>query len=754
MIALLQKTRLLATALLERMRGGRPPNVTDELTTLQNLMDGRRFGAPLTRFRAAVPGLPIGGEDGKDIQRTFEELREDIRLLYEAQVNLSARVLDLADLNAVRRDRLTLAMNQLRLKALTLLAQASAGSKNSIVDSFNTLQFTDNDRTTARVDLDEGVVTLPPNSQSSVKYDGTRSRVTRTVVPPNTSEPGASFQAVFSPYRLDAWYVTMPVGSTYEAHLNVTGADYEQGASEEVLINAIRIEPTSPLHIEIQWSPEGFNWHALNPAVSRTIRDRTTFYFEPVRVGFLRFRIRHSEELSADSTRQIRPVGIKRIELFKRGFNPTAQFFSTEHRLEEPVHTVVAELEADVPLGTRIEAYVARSPDGPWQKLGEAPVTFDVIEYLEQRVSTISEEDSSNPATMWEFLVPSSAQPINIQVGEMVAGRDQIQISAYKFDWRNLGDREHIPQLDDWENPLGEVRSGVFAPAGALGSEDITDSSFVDLKNPVGTDSRDGDFTVFPILQGNGSFVLQPGYNYRVRAYVWCPAPVTLERQRIGVVNPAVSGGTAEAKIAPLSLFVNGRKIYQNDVSAASVATLSGSQYQATIPFLQGWNSIELLVQLPANLTRAQGGLASGDVYIYLQPNLFASNREEDLGIRYLQAYKDPWPRYSEFDLRYNVPFGRREAWAWKLDVANGIIKSVLFNHDVLNSANNRNSPHPSFVTLDGQNAGYPVDLILRYPSERPSADDNRVLFFRADLFQDPGTSAPPVLRSYRLIVN
>src|SRR5581483_11836510 len=117
---------------------------------------------------------------------------------------------------------------------------------------------------------------------------------------------------------------------------------------------------------------------------------------------------------------------------------------------------------------------------------------------------------------------------------------------------------------------LGEVRSGVFAPVGALGTEDVTDTAFTDVRNPVGVDLRGDSFLTVALVQGNGSFVLQKAYNYRVRVYTWCPAAVTLESQKIGVVNPAASGGQAVV-VAPLSLFVNGVKLFQQDVAATSV---------------------------------------------------------------------------------------------------------------------------------------------------------------------------------------
>lgn len=751
MIGFLQKSKILAESMLNRMRGGEAPSVTRALPDVSAFLNGRRFGAPHTRLRPAVLGQPIGGPRGDDIQVMLEELLEDLKLGYGALIAMASRTIDQYDIFAVRRDRLTMRANQLRLNVATLLAQQSAGRRTSVVDSFNTLDFVDPDRTTAQIDLDEGICTLPPNASNSIRYDGTRVKVVKSLAPPGTVLGGPPFEVILSSYRLDAWYVGLPVGTTYEAHLNVTGADYEKGPSEEVPINAIRVDPTGPMHIEIEWSPEGLNWHKLSPAIAQTIRDKTTFHFNPVNLGFLRVFLRHSEEITASAVNETRPIGMKHLELMARGFTSVASLYSTEFNFTEPVHTVVAELDFDKPFGTQIISYIAQAEEGPWVRLEGSPVIFDTVVSNEERVdaNSVAEEVPGNPATMWLFQIPEARQPLP-ESGELIAGRGQIHASAFKFDWKLTGDPSHIPELPDFETPAAVVRTGVFRSLGELGG--LASDAFTDGKNPVASDSRTGGYMVIAIVQGDGDFALQPGYTYRFRTYVWCPTPITLERQGIGVVNPRTSGGSGGVAVAPLSLYVNGRKVYQKETCATQLSELSGSAFQTTVALKQGWNSLDLYTQLPADLDAGVAGLATANVYIYFQPNLFSTNLTEDLGIEYIQAYQEPWRRYSEFDLRYNVPLLKREAWSWKLDITDNIYTHVLLNHDPTNSVE-RTSPHATFQTLDGVLAGYQVDLILRYPSARTDITATS-LFFRSEFVQDGSASSPPVLRSYRLITN
>ncbi|HYT44376.1 MAG TPA: hypothetical protein VEP90_18755, partial [Methylomirabilota bacterium] len=286
MIGRLQKSKILEQIIQAKMRFGRFPYLRDVIPTVNEFLKGRRLGAPLANLRPVVFGQPIGGSKGTDISSTFNELRDDLVLLYTALVDLAARNIDIYDIFAARRDRLTAKIRQVKLDIQTLLAQNSAASRSSITESFHTLDNIDLIQTTAKIDLIEGSASLPPNNSTSVKYNGTKIKLIKSILPPGGTQVGPSFQNIFSPYRLDAWYASLPVGSIYEAQVNVTGADYEKSNAEEVSVNAISIQPTGPIHIEISWSPDGQNWYSMNPAATITTSDVYTFHFTPISLGF------------------------------------------------------------------------------------------------------------------------------------------------------------------------------------------------------------------------------------------------------------------------------------------------------------------------------------------------------------------------------------------------------------------------------------------------------------------------------------
>jgi hypothetical protein len=763
-IAKLQKIQLLKAAARAQIQDGRMPHVGELLGAVSRSLAGRRWGAPFARLRAAVWGLPIGGEDGQDITRTFDELKEDVDLLYAAQIRLAAEALDRFDIFAARKDRLAQKLTDLTAAAETMLAQQSAGSRAAVVDSFTSLEKIDPDQSTVEIDLEEGTATLAADALRSQAYDGSRVQLVSAVRPLAYAEPGAPFDAIFSPYRSDAWYGSFSLDQQYQAIVNATGLDPVKGTGSEISLNALRIEPTRPLNVKVEWSADGLNFNPFDPIVERAISARATFHFNPVPIGFLRFTLTHVRQPGVHAARQ-QQLGIRKVELLTRGFSPAATLVSKQYQLNEVVHTVAVHLDQTTPFGTKIVPYLAQAPTGPWIKVGAGPVTFDTLLWVEQTVATADQEDPDLPATFWEAPINPAAQPLP-GAGELIAGRDQVRLDAYPFDWKKVGDRAHIPERSDWDQPLAEVRSGVFVPLGQLDADPATAdaiaaSGFTGARNPLAVDLSGDGYLTAAVLDVSGRFVLQPGYCYRLTAAVWCPVPTTLERQRLGVVNPAGEGGQAGAVVAPLSFWVNGRKVYQSQGTAVSVDALSGASYQTSVSLIQGWNTLELMLQLPDDLAPGAAGLARTGVHVYFQPNLFSPAVAQAFGIQEVRAWQDPWKRVSEFDLRYNTPPGVRSRWAWKTDVSDNTTTAVLLNHDPTNSRSTSDL-HPSYTTVDGTNASYPVNLILRYPTERAVFDvqnpdgslDPRSLYFRADFQMDPGSPGPPVLNSYSLVVN
>jgi hypothetical protein len=751
MISRLQKSALVEQVLRETLQAGIYPDRNAILLEAERRLGHRHFGAPLTQFRAAVPGLPIGGRDGQDLARNFHELLADLNLLYTALFQLSTRAIDLYDLFSMRRDSLSLKMAQLKVEAGTMLAQVHAASRDSVGDSFNTLEHTDQDRTNAFVDLDEGAVNLKPDSERSVSYDGSRIHVTRTIRPAGASDLGQPFSAVFSPYRTDAWYAQLPIGSVYEAQISVTGADYDAGDTAEVEINALRIQPTGPLRLTVQWSPDGRNWHDLEPVLDTVVTDQRTFHFEAITVGYLRFRVAPS----GNTTGGAPVVGIKRLELLARGYGLSTSFYSSEWKFDDPVHTVVATLDAEVPFGTKIDSFLAQNADGPWVQIGQGPVHFGNV--LDQKVDLTAFAAESDTGRIYYAAIPDKY--VLPESGELWAGSDQVELSAFPYDWGISMDRDHLPAREDWDSPKGMVRSAVFSPRGDLTLNEAAADGFVSDRNPLAIQSGDdASYGVLCITEPDGTFVLQPGYNYRLRAYVFCTTPQTLEGQKIGVINPEDSGGLRTAVVAPHSLFLNGNKVYERKNCAVSVDLLNDT-YAATLPLVQGWNMVELLVQLPTDLeTRrvtSDSGVSSGQILLLFQPDLFT---RADANWEEVRAYQTPWKKVSEFDLRYNVAPTVKEVWSWRLDPTDASVSGVLFNHNPGNPVSGSADyvEQTGYYTIDGLAAGRIAKLELRYTVERTDVvgTEPRSLWFRAELSKEEGVSQVPRLLQYGLLIN
>ncbi|HYT45397.1 MAG TPA: hypothetical protein VEP90_23920, partial [Methylomirabilota bacterium] len=400
-----------------------------------------------------------------------------------------------------------------------------------------------------------------------------------------------------------------------------------------------------------------------------------------------------------------------------------------------------------------VVSYLSLTPGGPWTLVQGGPITFDTRVWQDLPINTVSPEQPGVPQTMWLFPVPSSQLP-QPETGDMIAGGGQVQISAYLFDWKFMGDPYHIPDIADWNKPLAEVRTRPFTSIGTLSN--LVSTAFVSGGSPLAVDLVNSGYMILALIDGNGNHILQPGYNYKLVSFVWAQAPTSLQNQQIGIVNSGSNGGAVNTKVAPLSVYINGTKVFQNQFAATTVSDLSSSQYQATIPLVQGLNEIQILLQIPVTGTV---GIATSNVFLYFQPNLFDTNLQENLNISYIQAYRDPWKRVSEFNLRYNTPPAVKEVWAWDENLSGvqgvnpdwGKLQFVLFNHDPTNT---QSGTGYVFQTIDGLNTGVPVSLSVRYPSDRNLDTPATSLFFKTDLFQDAGASSPPIIRGWRLLVN
>lgn len=254
---------------------------------------------------------------------------------------------------------------------------------------------------------------------------------------------------------------------------------------------------------------------------------------------------------------------------------------------------------------------------------------------------------------------------------------------------------------------------------------------------------------VLAILEGSGAKVLQPGYNYKLTSYIRCLTPISLENQSFGVVN---EGGSANQIIAPFSVYLNNNKVFQKKECTDTVAGLNSSNFQTTLSFEAGWNVLEVLIQIPEDIAANAGGAAASNVFFYMQPNLYANEAVNNLGIEEFRAYRDPWTRKSEFNLRYNTPIKKRDVWAFKQNLSTGKYTDVIFNWDITNS-NLAASAHGSKYTIDGLLVPYVTTLILRYPSEK-SNQAARSLFFKSEFSKSKESSSPARLLSYKLLIN
>lgn len=740
MISKIQKTNLIDRITKIRLLSGTKIIPDEILGAAENLLINKQLGRPLTIFRPAVPSLPVGGRDGKDLERTFQELLEDLEVLYKAVENLSLNHADLYELLIARDSLITLGISDVTARVNTLLAQLSVISKDSITTDFHRLDDIDFARTTADVDIIEGSASLSPDNTFSRSYPHQKIKVIKET---GNTQPGSRFLNVFNPSNSSFWYSYLNTDDVYEIIISLTGADYDKGDTEEVPVNGIRIDTITSLKLSVDWSPDGYNWHSLNPTVERVIDKLANISFETVTVGYLRLKIR--KHLTNE-------VGIRNITFMERAHALSAAIYSNLYVTNKPIRNLSFRLNANIPAGTRVNSFISQAYDGPWIPVGRDIVTFDNLQDI--RITLDNFSALSSGSYFYKAEVPDPY--LLPETGELVVGSEQVLIKAFPYDWGVEQAPNRIPELSDWDNPNGIVRGGTFSPLGDIGNSSELTSGFYTERNPLAYDVLgDSFYNVIVVSQSDGNFLLQPGYNYNLEVMMYASTPKTITNCKIGLVN---YGGAASAIILPHAVYLNSVKVYEGTKSVTSVDEITDSM---TLNIEHGWNRYNLCMQLPlgVELDHSDGsnGVSSGAIHLYFQPCLYTPSRASVYGIDSIQAYNAPWTKVSELFLKYSVSPGNKTVWAWDIEESNGNVVGVLFNHNPLNPAPGRlgYSTGQSYYTIDGLNAPQASDINLFYTVERVNTSQNpRHLYVRLELEKSESVYSIPQVYGYSIIIN
>jgi len=340
--------------------------------------------------------------------------------------------------------------------------------------------------------------------------------------------------------------------------------DFEgQVELNQLVVNFINIKP---INVQVLYTPDNINWvpfsyheQAFDTATGFDI----TFPSASVRKIKVTIKKEEFDEQVPDvENYDYRYIfGIRKVEMRHLRFPENGVFQSTPLKVEGPANYAINKVALDVievlPTGTDIFYEVALASENPdWRGISplkrENPAFPQIVDFQNISRSKPTTMQIGTDLSVNQYELPElKTNGISFyKIGD-VTGRQIIEGSERLFVGRNAWECKyfegaieegHIPSLEDWKNPLNEVK---------FEYEQIDESRRSMLfKNKKGV--------------GPANYYCRAGVLYNGAQSIITMTPSTTE---------------------PIAVYINGEKIYEG-IGAG----------KANAQFLQGWNEIVVLV--------------------------------------------------------------------------------------------------------------------------------------------------------------
>lgn len=380
---------------------GRVPTSVEVTRYLKQLMEGKDPSQPRMQLRVQ-PWRSRFNRIG--FNNSIKEAKGDLDLLYAEFVDTMTRVINGLNADDINHKAISYQLGIVDdlLEALLLAEPGASGYFFSVFDSFNDLSKTDQENTTADLDLASGTVRLP--MAGGVKkldlgflQDRVRANLqykTRGKVLKSNLVAGTRFGHLFNDIIGDAWAVevesnsedleiqfTIPIATS--SYRGISQEPKQLATMETVAarFSRVEIEPlsVSPILIDVLYSLDGSNFLRLPEHNQSTEIDdkRVNFHFESLLAKYLRVKMRKApDEITAVGTGV--PVyrftfGLKGISLYNSGFGSLGIFQSQLLQPDGPdgltLSRIALDVDERVPAGTDIRYFVALGESGSWQPI-------------------------------------------------------------------------------------------------------------------------------------------------------------------------------------------------------------------------------------------------------------------------------------------------------------------------------------------------------------------------------------------------
>jgi len=730
-----QKLKVTNEAIRELLRSGKFPTTDMILAKTKEKMTGE-WGVPTATLRPAIYRAKIGGEDSKDIQRTFEEIKDDLSLLFSSIIDASDSMLSTYNLFSSRATAVKKRLHALEQSIDRNLDAIRYGSRYAIYDTFNDSMKVDQLLSTVNIDNEEGAATLPMTKQSTYAYDMSKARV--------ISEKGTAISSIRYILNDDnnVWIVT----SDYEVALGLEEINPVKTVKLQP-IDAIYIDIATPLTISVEWTNDGYNYYQL---IGESLTTSKTFSFPRVEASQIRVRISGGE------------VGLKRLKLLKTSFAHFGSLYTVPLTVTSPnpddntsIISASLRMETELPIGTSIKGYIARGDEDNWIALSDSETMLKSPNINKTYISNVALDERSTSGAALCFYKFTGIPNGYINGTEILTkGEGQIFVEHFSYDWSYHDGSDHIPIPSDYSRP--GVYSAYMTPI-YYGMTDLIsksgDTTLHDEATPIfmqDSEKTDGaveikDWLNIGIRDSSGNKILADKGNYRFTTYIFAPEEVTFYREKFLVYG---QGSVEKQVVAPFSVYVNDMNVISSKYMATKRSEMIGTEgfeYRASIRLKKGWNKYQIYLYSPgtsgnSDLTAEglQGGVYPYSIGFYSSFNPLGL----DQGVYKTRCVEGTQRKVSEFELRQMVPIKDNNTWAISKTLSGG--PAVLLNYDPTSITTSSN--------FDGVNNGAKQLLVLECQSYTDIPLNTVRLRF--DFSKEENVNATPKLHSYELLLS
>lgn len=586
--------------LREELQRGNLPSSKEFMWRLSSYLNEHNLSRPEYNFRSVRRGMKALSPE---YNRTIDTVYADLETLYESAIELHNDIGKNLSRFDVDKSKVEYEINVLENKLREMiLMYAKSGFLSSVFDVFDDMDKVDVTQSSVYVDVKNKEVTIPDikNTSTRIVPDADvhfylLEEIARMV--DVTTISGRPANALTDNMN-ETWQQLI----TSDKQRSIAGY-YHVDFEEKQIMNRISLSlhGVKPTHIRIEFTPDNLNWFTLPYfEEGKTVLDEYTFDFPSITMEQMRILMRKNEPdnesmSNGRETENSFLIGIKELKMFKLDFAEEGVLYSIPLEVEVPtnqnfsVNKVSLLTEEFLPNGTDIEYSIAlpvsQGAEPEWKKISPVnrrnPKHEQIIDFKNITRAPAVQFSIDPSLSIGEYeMINLYSNGINFyRVGsvpasrKIIAGTERLFVGKNSWQIKSFNGRyadndTHIPSLEDWTKPLGNIHY---------------DYARIE-------DGRPGSIMANKRHTGSVSYMCTLGVFSEKKEEVASSIPASTD---------------------PIAIYMNGEKIFEGMSSAST---------RVNYLFKNGWNEIVVLVYV--NNPRTNGS----SVNLGFDPRQYGAN--------------------------------------------------------------------------------------------------------------------------------